>query len=81
MKMVNNLLKSKFGQFVINMFIPLTVFAIIINCIIIVGGIFFWTFPHSFYIPFVTGAPFQSYVDRFFLIIGIFVALFSKYED
>ena len=81
MKMENRLLKSKFVQFVINMFIPLIAFALIINIVIILAAIFFWTFPHTFYIPFVTGVPSQPYVDRFFLIIGIFVALFSKYED
>ena len=81
MKMENKLLNSKLAQFVINMFIPLISFAIIVNCILILAAIFFWTFPNSFYVPFVTGGFIQQYVDRLFLIIGIFVALFSKYED
>lgn len=79
--MENKLLNSKLAQFVINMFIPVISFAVIVNIVIIVASIFFWTLPHSFYIPFVTNAPLQPYVDRFFLIIGIFAALFSKYED
>jgi len=79
--MENKLLNSKLAQFVINMFIPLISFAIIVNSVIIIAAIFFWTFPHFFYVPFVTGGFFQQYVDRFFLIIGIFVALFSDYKD
>ncbi len=81
MKMENKLLNSKFAQFVFNMFVPLISFAIIINCILIIAAIYYWTFPHSFYIPFVTGGFIQQYIDKFFLIIGIFVAIFSKYED
>ena len=81
MKMENKLLNSKLAQFVINMFIPLIAFALIVNIVIIVAAIFFWTFPHSFYVPFVTGGSLQHYIDRLFLIIGFFVAAFSKYED
>jgi hypothetical protein len=59
---------------------PLLAFALIFNFIILIGAIFFWRMPSNIYIPFMGGF-IQMYFDRFLLIVGLMLALFSSDED
>jgi hypothetical protein len=77
---VKNSLTSKLLYFALKAITPLLALTIAFNFIILIGAIFFWRMPSNIYIPFMGGF-IQMYFDRFLLIVGIMLALFSSDED
>jgi len=59
-------------------FTPLVVVCLLINLICLIGAFVFWSVP-KFYIPFTSGV-IVSEIERFLLIVGFWIAIFT-YEN
>jgi len=59
-------------------FTPLVVVCLFINSICLIGAFLFWSMP-KFYIPFTSGV-IVSEIERFLLIVGFWIAIFT-YEN